>query len=167
MPPSYAEAIHSSPTTAATNEGNAVAQKEASTDGDDDSSGRFIDANATVLQSLSRPVSDYRKSLQDLQAAMDRVLNMYEEANVAHSRLSQSFASFSPPTVASSTAAEELNAVSGVLSDLRTGIVQANQRLSTVLPPSSNAIVGTPSQKNDEEAMRRKYAELAELVEKE
>eukprot|EP00946_MAST-07B_sp_MAST-7B-sp1_P002657 g2657.t1 len=167
MPPSYAEAMNSSRTTSATKEGDAVGQKgKAFTDGDDDSSGRFIDANATVLQSLSRPVSDYRKSLQDLQAAMDRVLNMYEEANVAHSRLSQSFASFPPPSVASSTAAEELNAVSGVLSDLRTGIVQANQRLSTVLPPSS-AIVGTPSQKDDEDAMRRKYAELAELVEKE
>ena len=166
MPPSYATATASSQTKEGSHETSAQPPK------DDDRGGRFIDANATVLQSLSRPVSDYRQSLQDLQAAMDRVLTMYEEANTAHSRLSQSFASFLPPANAPGGATEELNAVTGVLSDLRTGIVQANQRLSSVIPLGSAAAAvaaatAASSQDTDESAMRKRYAELAEQLEKE
>ncbi len=109
-------------------------------------------AQATVLQSLSRPIGDYRQSLQDLQAAMDRVLSMYQECNQAHTHLSQSFAAASSTdpsqnrrggpqnsawqqnVMQGATQAQELNAVSGVLSDLKTGLVRVSSQIQSVLP---------------------------------
>jgi|TARA_B110000208_G_C11616485_1_gene375552 hypothetical protein len=90
----------------------------------------------SVLQSTSRPVGDYRQSIQDLHSAVDRVLSMYAEINQAHTTLSQSFAAGSDgntnwqeSVVASADQAQELNAVSGVLSDLKAGLSKANSRL--------------------------------------
>ena len=98
-----------------------------------------------VLQSLSHPVSDYRQSIQDLNSAMDRVLSMYAEINQAHTTLSQSFAAtgvsganWQQGIVASADQAQELNAVSGVLSDLKAGLSKANSRLLEATVGSSN-----------------------------
>ena len=90
----------------------------------------------SVLQSTSRPVGDYRQSIQDLHSAVNRVLSMYAEINQAHTTLSQSFAANSDgntnwqeSVVASADQAQELNAVSGVLCDLKAGLSKANSRL--------------------------------------
>ena len=180
-PPSYESAVASSNKSGLLKKNipdREAADSQLPTGGNLKNHGGLIDRNAEVLQSLPHPVSDYRQSLSDLKAAMDRVLGMYEEANLAHARLSQSFASF-PSTGAHSTtsndgAANELRAVSGVLSDLRSGIEHANQRLSKVLPVTGSASllraptdvsVSTPNA--DEEEMMKKYSELAERLERE
>jgi len=102
------------------------------------SSTRQSDTTPLVLQSLSRPVSDYRQSVQDLHSAVDRVLSMYAEINRAHTNLSQSFAgaesvgnesSWRQGVLEGAEQAQELSAITGVLSDLKIGLSKANTKL--------------------------------------
>lgn len=107
--------------------------------------------DSSVLQSLSRPVADYRQSVQDLHSAVDRVLSMYAEINQAHTSLSQSFANdgsgnWQENIKASADQALELNAVSGVLSDLKAGLSKANTRLLQATGRSSDSVSSGSSQ---------------------